>query len=670
MNTLLFLSLLVQAAAEEGTSPTRRLAQDPALASLLAPYEFGDREFSWRLRPIGSRGGQVHSFELTFSSAIASDPEENRTVWAKYWRPAGRGPFPALVLLHWLGGTFEALELIGYRFAEQGVCALMVSLPHYGKRRAKDPAKRETMISRSVEKTLANFRQGVLDVRRSGDWLASRAEIDPARVGVMGISLGAVVGALAAGVDTNFARTILVIGGGDLASILFHESEATQEVREELKKLGYTPDRVRREWKGIDPVTFAGRIPTETAILFNAENDEIIPRAATERLHAALGSPRIEWFKGGHYAVITQLGTILRKSVEFLQRPVPIRVRVLLAEDQESVSFSLKSGLVAFKPGTDDELYRTDGPIEAKSMNGRVRLGEREFDCPILLVPRETGTLRFGKFDYHGSLLLVPASKGRVHAINVVDLERYVMGVLGPEIGKNAPAEAQKAQAVAARTYAVVTRMERRSGVFDLYADVRDQVYRGVPKDDVYVRAVEATPGELLFYRGAPVKTYFHSTCGGRTESVFEWRKETEIEPLVGGPCGFCDGAKWAAWSARLSPEEIAAALRENLGGRAVENIAIKSSTKSGRAREVAIAVAGGEVLLPAPHFRAALGYDKFRSTFFTVRRDGSAFVFSGRGWGHGVGLCQEGAIGMASAGKNHREILARYYPGSTLERR
>lgn len=629
---LVLLLLLCQ--EEKGTSPCRPLKPG---GTLLENYEFSDRDFPWTLR----------GRELSFPSALPVEPEENKTVWARYWRPKEPGRHPALVLLHWLGGSFDALEMVGARFADNGVCALLVYLPHYGKRRVKG----EAMIGPSVEKTLRNFRQAVLDVRRAGDWLASRPEVDPARVGVLGVSLGAIVGALSAGVDRNFSHAILVIGGGDLASILFHESESTKEAREELRKLGYTPERVREEWKSIDPVTFAGRIPPDSVLMFNAESDEIIPRASTERLHEALGRPRIEWFRGGHYAVVTQLGRILRETLRFLKGPP--RLRVLLAENQESLDVEIGAEWVAFRAGTDEEL--------SSGAAGRIPITPRTVENgPVLYVPRTSGALRIGKLSYHGSLLLVPA-KGRFHVINVVDLERYVMGVLGPEIGKNAPAEAQKAQAVAARTYAYVMLVDRKAETFDVYADVRDQVYRGVPTDEVYVRAVEATSGELLFYKEAPLKTYFHSTCGGRTESVFDWRKEKEIEPLSGGPCGFCDGAKWATWSVRLTPDEISAALK-----RPVPDVTVRSTTKSGRVKEVAI----GDFAMAATDFRASLGYDKIRSTNFTVKRDGRVFVFSGRGWGHGVGMCQEGAIGMAQSGRNHREILARYYPGATIEKR
>ncbi|MBI2898649.1 MAG: SpoIID/LytB domain-containing protein [Planctomycetes bacterium] len=666
MRLLLLAFLLVpQDGVQTGTSPCRPLDSD---SDLLRPYAFRDAEFSWRLRPLGGRS--VVKYEVSFPSALSVGPEENHTVRAKYWRPAEGGRGPAAVLIHWLGGSFDGLELLAHRLAENGVGALMVFLPHYGPRRAKDAEKRDEMLSISGERTALHFRQAVLDVRRAGDWLASRPEVDPGRIGIVGFSLGAVVGALAAGVDPNFSKSVLVIGGGDLASIVFHDSEATKEIRAELEKRGITIDRLREELRGIEPLTFAARVARGSVLMFNAEDDEIIPRSSVEKLHEALGRPRIEWFKGGHYAVVTQLGTILRKAAAFLKGPP--RVRVLIAEARERLEVEVAGGFVLFKAGTDRELSRSDAALRAMAScpSGRIRIGADECEeGAVLLVPRATGALRVAGTAYHGSLLLVPSKEGRLHAINVVDLERYVMGVLGPEIG-NAPFEARKAQAVCARTYAAVTLAERKSELFDLYADVRDQVYRGVAKDDACARAVEETAGEILVHRGAPFKTYYHSTCGGTTESVFEWRKEKEIEPLAGAACGWCDGAKWSAWSVRLTAAEIAQALREKLGGKAVSGVSVKSATKGGRVREVAVAVAGGEVAIAAPDFRAALGYDRFRSTKFDVKRDGDVFSFSGRGWGHGVGLCQVGATGMAGAGKGYREILKKYYPGSEIERR
>lgn len=637
---------------ETGTSPCRPLRQP------VANYEFTEKEFSWQLK----------GRDLTFPSAVQGDVTENNTVWAKYWRPKdGEKRHAAVVLIHWLGGSFDTLELVAQRFADKGVAALMIWLPFYGKRRAGD----ERMITLSMEKTLRNFRQAVLDVRRAGDWLASRPEIDPGRIGILGISLGSIVGALAAGVDTNFTKAVLVIGGADLPGIVYHGSKETRELKDALEKAGFTADSLRDVWADIEPLTFAHRIAPGSVRMYNAEDDEIIPRAATMKLHEALGAPKITWFKGGHYAVTVQLSSILKDSAEFLkERPVyapplaPPKIRVLLAEDVEELS--IEAGEVhVFKAGTDEKLHVFDKL--GKTVIRRGVVGGKTFEGTILLVPAESGKLKIDKYHYHGSLLLVPAKTPKFHAINVLDLERYVMGVLGPEIGKDAPVEAQKAQAVCARTYAYVTLLERQKELFDVYADVRDQVYRGVPLQDVYVRAVEATREELLFYKDAPVKTYFSSTCGGRTESVFEWRKEKEIEPLAGGVCGFCDAAKWAKWAVKLTSAEIAKALK--LPG--ISKLEVKAKTKTGRAKEIEITTTEGkEVAILATEFRATVGYDKFRSTNFTVAKSGDDWQFEGRGWGHGVGLCQEGAIGMALAGKGYREILKRYYPGTTLEKK
>lgn len=638
------LLLLALALQETGTSPCRPLPQP------LSNYEFTDQDFSWQLK----------GRDLSFPSAVQGDVKENNTVWAKYWKPKEDGTrHAAVVLIHWLGGSFDTLELVAQRFSEKGVAALMIWLPFYGKRRGGD----ERMITLSMEKTLRNFRQAVLDVRRAGDWLASRPEIDPGRIGILGISLGSIVGAVAAGVDTNFTRTILVIGGGDLPGIVFHGSKETAEIKDALEKLGYTPEKLRDEWADIEPLTFAHRVAPGSVRMYNAEDDEIIPRAATMKLHEALGSPKISWFKGGHYAVTTQLSSILRDSVEFLKADPP-RIRVLLAEDVEELA--IEAGEVhVFKAGTDEKLHVFDKL--GKTVVRRGVVGGKSFDGQILLVPSESGKLKIDKYHYHGSLLLVPAKEKKFHAINVLDLERYVMGVLGPEIGKDAPVEAQKAQAVCARTYAYVTLLERQKELFDVFPDVRDQVYRGVPLQDVYVRAVEATKGELLFHKDAPVKAYFSSTCGGRTESVFEWRKEKEIEPLAGGVCGYCDDAKWAKWSVKLTSAEIAKALQ--LPG--ISKLEIRAKTKTGRAKEIAITTTEGkEVVVLATEFRATVGYDKFRSTNFSVAKSGDDWQFDGRGWGHGVGLCQEGAIGMAVAGKGYRDILKRYYPGTTLEKK
>jgi dienelactone hydrolase len=298
---------------EKGIAPCRPLrpSADPALQAILKAYDFTDREFPWTLKET-RQGEKYVQYWLSFPSALKSDVPENNTVWCRFWQPKdGATRRPAVVLLHWLGGNFSTLEIIGQRLAEQGIATLMLYMPGYGPRVAKD-APKDKLAHRDMDAMIATMRQAVLDVRRAGDWLARRPDVEPSRIGLVGISLGAVVGSLTAGVDDRFGRSVFLIGGGDLPAIVMNGSKETAAAKERLEKEGLTVDKLRGLWKDVDPLTFASRVRPQEILLINAEADEVIPRECTERLQSAMGSPEIRWFKGGHYALLFQLGKALK----------------------------------------------------------------------------------------------------------------------------------------------------------------------------------------------------------------------------------------------------------------------------------------------------------------------------------------------------------------------
>ncbi len=311
--------------SETGLARARaaRASADPALQELLARYETKETEFPWKLQPL-REGEKFELSWLTFPSPVRGDVEENNTDWARFWRPKDEEKRrPAALVLHWLGGSFDALDLVCQRLAESGVAALMMYMPHYGPRRAKAGPGRQELMTADMEKTLSNIRQAVMDARRAGDWLASRPDVDPARVGIVGISLGAVIGSLAAGVDGGFGRSVFLIGGGDPAAIVMHGSKEMAEAKKRLEEAGHTLEKLRAHWRDIDPCTFASRMRPEEILMINADADEVIPRAATEKLHEAIGRPELRWFKGGHYALALRLGPVLKEITEHLRQRTP-----------------------------------------------------------------------------------------------------------------------------------------------------------------------------------------------------------------------------------------------------------------------------------------------------------------------------------------------------------
>lgn len=260
----------------------------------------------------------------------------------------------------------------------------------------------------------------------------------------------------------------------------------------------------------------------------------------------------------------------------------------------------------------------------------------------------------------------VRRTRNGLAVVEVLPMEDYVAGVVSGETPTTFPLEARKAQAVAARTFALVRKLEALTAGrgWDLGATVISQVFVGAGAADPAARAAtEATAGEVLVLDQEPVETYFHSSCGGRTEEGLA-ALGRGYEYLSGVACGRCDGAPGAHWRQVIPGEELGRAAGL---GRAATSVEVVARTSTGRAARVAIAAGKRRVTLGGNDLRQRLGWSRLRSLAIEVEPVEGGFAFAGRGSGHGAGLCQWGAAGFAREGKGYREILGHYYPGTEV---
>jgi stage II sporulation protein D len=278
--------------------------------------------------------------------------------------------------------------------------------------------------------------------------------------------------------------------------------------------------------------------------------------------------------------------------------------------------------------------------------------------------------------------------------VNVVPLEDYLRGVVPREIGARPEGEreAVAAQAVAARTYTVKRLGQYGSLPFDVFADVRDQVYEGIAGEDpVADAAVRETRGLVLDTADGLLEAYYSSTCGGaRGDIVTVWPHRAPGDALRGGPDG-AEGREWCRdsphfrWTERWTGKELSALVRAHLpgalelpagsvGGELVD-VRVARRDASGRAAEILYETTSGSWRVPGDRNRWILrrgGGAILRSTKvdLEVRRSDGRVVevrARGAGNGHGVGMCQTGALGRARAGAAFREILEAYYPTARL---
>ena len=291
----------------------------------------------------------------------------------------------------------------------------------------------------------------------------------------------------------------------------------------------------------------------------------------------------------------------------------------------------------------------------------------------IEIVPLTPPSVWVGDHQYRGAVRLYRRPGGTVLAVNAVPLEEYVASVVDGEMPSAFPRAAREAQAVVARTYALA-QMGRRHPLFDVYASTRSQKYLGFQYRDggrrlagesAESRAIARwTRGMVCTYRGKLFCTYYSAVCGGETiegRSVFS----DAAPPHAAVPCAWCEAADLYRWTVKGTRREVSADLRRRFAPHGGEFGTLKSLAERGETFRAGDGRRTYE--LTAAELREALSSVSLPSPRFAVRLTGETVVFEGRGHGHGVGLCQWGARGLALAGRDRDEILRHYYPGAEV---
>lgn len=348
-----------------------------------------------------------------------------------------------------------------------------------------------------------------------------------------------------------------------------------------------------------------------------------------------------------------------------------------------------RDGNVIARPAANQRWTFTadaEGSITATSAGGETVTASA---TPLTFRVPDNTFVTIGDKVYRGDVILRRASAGKLSAINVLEMENYLLGVVPFEIGRlpAAEIEATKAQAVAARTYAVGNMGSKNALGFDFYATVADQVYNGTSGEDSIVsRAVRETRGQVLTYNGQPIIAYYSSTCGGHTADADEsWPWRSPQPYLKGRPdvdqngkayCDFSRRFRWdVSWSGDSLRAILQATLRERLKNPSLsitklQDVHVVDKTKSGRV-EIEILADNQSHRIRADSIRWTLrptpGGSLNSSLLFEVKatQDNGELKrldVRGGGWGHGVGMCQVGAIGRARAGQSYRTILNAYY--------
>ncbi|MDO5716732.1 MAG: SpoIID/LytB domain-containing protein [Tissierellia bacterium] len=330
----------------------------------------------------------------------------------------------------------------------------------------------------------------------------------------------------------------------------------------------------------------------------------------------------------------------------------------------------------------------------------------------VLFSRNDTDDIIYQGRAYDGGFYIV--QNGSQHLINRVPLEEYIYSVVAGEVGSTFEMEAMKAQAIAARSYALTNMKKYVDEGYDLKSSVSSQIYYGKEKvDEKVISAVNGTRGEFLYFNDEIVHATYSSSNGGVMASAEEaWGKD--VAYLVSKMDPYSTNTPKVHWTYAVTKEQLEDKLKDVLKGKTLQSIQLKSNT-FGRVQSVVLETTAGTEEISGNKFRTYLGGLNIKSTFFHLRDEivetssesheknveiktyytdkgnltvdlfaventsiedniikksvGDQFVFEGKGFGHGVGMSQYGANEMAKLGKDYKEILSFYYEGAEIKK-
>jgi dienelactone hydrolase len=315
----LVMGLIIVAAATAGERPALekgRFRFTPIGDQKEAPerYRLSARESTYDLEWVHSLpGAAVDLYYLRFPSPVESPHRENNTVHAEYYRPAGPGPFPGVIVLDITAGNQNLSRGIATHLAQNGIAGLFVQMAYYGPRRP--PGSRLRLLSPDLPQTMAAIRQTVLDLRMAAAWMEARSELDPKRLGILGTSLGSFLASLTAEMEPRLGRVAVLLGGGGLVDGFYDHPQAAP-YRKVYEALGGTKEKIKKIIAPVDPLTCAGNLKDHKLLIIAGKRDEIVPPRMAEALWQASGKQKIVWFDCTHYGAALYLAAGLDHIVK------------------------------------------------------------------------------------------------------------------------------------------------------------------------------------------------------------------------------------------------------------------------------------------------------------------------------------------------------------------
>jgi stage II sporulation protein D len=348
-------------------------------------------------------------------------------------------------------------------------------------------------------------------------------------------------------------------------------------------------------------------------------------------------------------------------------------IRVLLDRSTQTLSIKSMTKKLYIKEGVNASWREINGVLQIMSVKNKneIKAYSSHFQGPAQTVFVRGGPYPSDKLSYKTSIyrgaLRIEAMKDGLSVTNVLGLDDYLLGTLGREMAASWELEALRTQAVASRTYALFMMSYPKNALYDVEATTQDQVYGGVLAETERVReAVHSTAGQYLSLNHRAIKAYFHSRCGGTTETAQTVWNEKRGEHKNRVACAYCQKNPYV-WTSSVPITEFLASLELPASVSKPFSLLPLQKTPSGRISSIHLSSGSTSKKITGDELRNALGYQRIKSTQMKWKIDGDELHFQGVGAGHGVGMCQWGARYLAKQGKTYKEILLHFYPGALL---
>jgi stage II sporulation protein D (peptidoglycan lytic transglycosylase) len=346
-------------------------------------------------------------------------------------------------------------------------------------------------------------------------------------------------------------------------------------------------------------------------------------------------------------------------------------IRIALADGAQFVEIGIADAVTVLDPNPRRLLFSLPGPRILRiipSGPGLVIVGAPRVDQSRVRLEARRGPLRVGTRDYIGALEIWRQGDALL-LVDEVPMEEYIAGTVRGEASERWPIEALRALAVVARTYAVFQQGRAAGKPYHVVAGTQDQNFAGWVAEGSPARdAAFGTAGQVLTWQGRVFPAFHHSDSGGFTEAAQGVFSGDGVPPLEGVRDEFSMESPNYTWTVTLPLTVIGERLRK--GGVDVGQVTglnVLERSPSFRVARLSVESSRGAATLRGADFRRLIGYDALKSTLFVPVAQDGVVRFEGRGWGHGVGLSQYGAKGMADRGYAYPQILEHYFPGTVL---